>query len=92
MDIDIHITGHTDNTGGEQHNKGLAKKRALALKALLENNGVAGHRIRVEGLSSVKPVYSNDDVAGRLNNRRINVELITIKPDFTRKLREWDHD
>lgn len=79
--LDVHplynitITGHTDNTGSEEHNLALSKARATSVADYLIDKGIDGLRITTEGLGSSMPVMSNDTEEGRGANRRIEVKL-----------------
>lgn len=71
----ITITGHTDNTGSEEHNLTLSKERASSVANYLINKGVNGSRITTEGLGSSVPVKSDDSEEGKAANRRIEVSI-----------------
>jgi outer membrane protein OmpA-like peptidoglycan-associated protein len=76
-DIRIHIVGHTDDVGSREHNVDLSTRRAESVKRYLVEQGVDEGRITTEGLGPDKPVDANDTQAGRANNRRIEIEVIT---------------
>lgn len=71
----ILITGHTDNTGSEEHNLALSKERAVSVAEYLKSKGVDSSRITTEGLGSTAPVATNETDEGRAANRRIEVKL-----------------
>ena len=73
----LQIAGHTDNTGSEQHNVGLGKDRAEAVKAYLLSHGIAADRLTTVSYGSAKPVVSNDTEEGRAQNRRVEFVLIS---------------
>ncbi|HEY5806761.1 MAG TPA: OmpA family protein [Povalibacter sp.] len=68
------IEGHTDNVGADDFNQSLSENRAHSVQAALMERGVAGNQISSVGKGEGFPVASNDDAAGRQQNRR--VELI----------------
>jgi outer membrane protein OmpA-like peptidoglycan-associated protein len=71
------VEGHTDNLGGDAYNADLSKRRAAAVKqALVAQFKVDASRLRASGYGATKPKDSNDTVAGRARNRR--VELVKI--------------
>jgi OOP family OmpA-OmpF porin len=70
-DLSVRIEGHTDATGSEAYNQALSVRRADAVRASLEEAGVAADRIQVAGLGETQPVASNATAAGRAENRRI---------------------
>lgn len=67
------IEGHTDNTGSDSYNQKLSERRANAVRQALISNGIAGSRIRAEGLGEQYPKASNNTSAGRQQNRRVEV-------------------
>ncbi len=71
------IEGHTDNTGAAAANRTLSQQRADAVKKyLLDNFQVPDKRFRTAGLGSDKPVASNKDEEGRMQNRRTEIKVI----------------
>jgi outer membrane protein OmpA-like peptidoglycan-associated protein len=73
----IKLTGYTDNVGDVQRNLDLSERRAATLKRLLVAGGVAGSRIETEGLGMTDPVAPNDTEAGRAQNRRIELTIVS---------------
>lgn len=74
----IEISGHTDNTGSEVHNKELSANRATALKLYLEKLGIAPLRLIAKGYGASKPNESNDTETGRAKNRRIEIRILNL--------------
>ena len=72
---DITVWGHTDNTGSASTNEKLSKKRADAVSAQLQKNGIASTRIIAEGKSFTMPVADNETVEGRAQNRRVELYI-----------------
>ncbi|MEC4114717.1 OmpA family protein [Myroides pelagicus] len=70
-DTYIDIYGYTDNTGREEYNLALSKRRAASVKQYLVQNGVAHSRIKTDGLGIADPIASNDTDSGRAQNRRV---------------------
>jgi outer membrane protein OmpA-like peptidoglycan-associated protein len=74
----ISIEGHTDNTGEASYNQTLSERRAAAVKDYLVKNGVTdGGRIATVGHGESKPVASNATRAGRLQNRRVEILILS---------------
>ena len=67
------IEGHTDNIGGDAHNRTLSEKRAAAVKAYLIKAGVDEKRHATKGFGASKPVAGNDTSLGRSENRRVEI-------------------
>ncbi len=66
----VKISGYTDSTGPEGYNLKLSERRANAVAAYLEANGIAADRITTHGYGEADPVASNATAAGRQQNRR----------------------
>jgi outer membrane protein OmpA-like peptidoglycan-associated protein len=69
----VKISGHTDNTGSEQHNLTLSKRRADVVAEYLVNNGVDINRVETSGLGSAMPLEKNTTDEGRRKNRRVEL-------------------
>ncbi|RMH45300.1 MAG: hypothetical protein D6689_00220 [Deltaproteobacteria bacterium] len=72
----IEISGHTDNTGSEDTNKALSRKRADAVKWYLVDHGIDPNRILTVGYGSARPIADNSTRKGRAQNRRIEFRLL----------------
>jgi OmpA-OmpF porin, OOP family len=72
--LKLHLVGHTDNQGSLENNFALSKARAGAISAALSAQyGIAAARLSANGVSSLAPVASNADDAGRAKNRRVEL-------------------
>ncbi len=77
-ELRLRIEGHTDNTGDDDHNLDLSKRRARSARQfLIDTYGIDSGRLEAEGFGESKPVDSNDTPEGRQNNRR--VELVRLE-------------
>lgn len=75
----VRIEGHTDRVGSAMYNRELSLARANAVKTFLVERGqVAGERLSTRGFGFDRPIASNDDDAGRAQNRR--VEFLIVLP------------
>ena len=70
-DVQVEISGHTDNVGSDAYNQALSLRRAQAVKNWLVRRGVAGNRMKTAGKGEMEPVATNDTADGRAENRRI---------------------
>lgn len=77
----VTIEGHTDSVGADAFNQTLSENRANAVRSELLGRGVEASRINAVGLGESVPVASNDNAAGRQQNRR--VEIIISNPPST---------
>jgi outer membrane protein OmpA-like peptidoglycan-associated protein len=75
----LSIEGHTDNVGGDAYNKSLSTRRAAAVQAALVSDfSIAPGRLTSAGFGAHRPVETNETIAGRARNRR--VELVRSCP------------
>ncbi len=72
-EINVQVSGHTDNTGSAALNNRLSKARAESVRAYLEEKGVAAARLKAAGFGPTKPIASNKTAAGRAQNRRVEL-------------------
>ena len=70
------LEGHTDSTGTAAKNLQLSKDRAAAIKSYLIAKGINESRLSSEGYGITKPIASNKTVAGRAQNRRVEIVLV----------------
>lgn len=71
----IRVEGHTDSVGSEAYNLDLSNKRAMAVKNLLAQRGIADARIEAVGYGETMPVATNETEAGRQKNRRVEIKV-----------------
>jgi outer membrane protein OmpA-like peptidoglycan-associated protein len=70
----LSIEGHTDNTGSDAHNQDLSTRRAAAVKtALVGEFAIAQERLTTAGFGARRPVETNETIAGRARNRRVEL-------------------
>ncbi len=74
----VTVGGHTDNTGSDDFNLDLSKKRAVAVAEYLRNKGIAEERLAAIGYGESKPTIDNDTEASRAQNRRVEVSISPI--------------
>ena len=75
-DKKIRVEGHTDSQGDAEANLQLSAQRADAVREALISLGVSSDRISSLGMGEDFPIASNDDEAGRAQNRRVDVILL----------------
>ncbi len=71
--LDIEVGGYTDNVGGDEMNQRLSENRAGAVRDYLVEQGVATVSVNAKGFGNASPVASNDNSAGRQENRRVEL-------------------
>jgi outer membrane protein OmpA-like peptidoglycan-associated protein len=69
------IIGYTDASGAEKSSKTLGERRAKAVAAYLEKQGVEASRMSITNGGINNPVGDNKTAAGRKLNRRVEIEL-----------------
>jgi outer membrane protein OmpA-like peptidoglycan-associated protein len=71
--LDIAVGGYTDNVGGDAMNQTLSENRASSVRDYLVQEGVATNSVSSQGFGNSLPVASNDNSAGRQQNRRVEL-------------------
>lgn len=64
------IEGHCDQRGTEEYNRALGERRANAVRAALEANGVAAGNMKTQSFGEDKPAVQGNDAASWRQNRR----------------------
>ncbi|MGH9520505.1 MAG: OmpA family protein, partial [Terriglobales bacterium] len=73
----LEVEGYTDSTGPATYNDKLSQRRADAVVRYLESKSIAPHRIFLIGLGENQAVASNTTRAGRKENRRVELKILT---------------
>jgi outer membrane protein OmpA-like peptidoglycan-associated protein len=71
--LNIEVGGYTDNVGGDQMNQTLSENRASSVRDYLVQQGVATNSVSARGFGNTLPVSTNDNSAGRQQNRRVEL-------------------
>jgi outer membrane protein OmpA-like peptidoglycan-associated protein len=71
--LNIEVGGYTDNVGGDQMNQTLSENRAGSVRDYLVQQGVATNSVSAKGFGNTLPVTTNDNSAGRQQNRRVEL-------------------
>ena len=71
--LNIEVGGYTDNVGGDAMNQKLSENRAGAVRNYLVEQGVTNNSVVSKGFGNTLPVASNDNSAGRQENRRVEL-------------------
>ncbi len=74
----IDVMGHTDSTGSDQYNLELSRRRAESVANYLVSRGVARARLETIGYGEQYPVGDNTTVAGREQNRRVEIRITPV--------------
>ena len=71
--LNIQVGGYTDNVGGDDMNQKLSENRAGSVRDYLVQEGVGNAAVSAKGFGNSLPVASNDNSAGRQENRRVEL-------------------
>jgi outer membrane protein OmpA-like peptidoglycan-associated protein len=71
--LNIEVGGYTDNVGGDSMNQTLSENRAGSVRDYLVQEGVSTNSVSAKGFGNTLPVASNDNSAGRQQNRRVEL-------------------
>jgi outer membrane protein OmpA-like peptidoglycan-associated protein len=80
----LEIEGFADSVGTDTYNDQLTQKRAESVRRYLaERHGIPLFRMRILGFGERRPVADNHTRAGRAQNRRVEVRMLTrdVKQD-----------
>jgi outer membrane protein OmpA-like peptidoglycan-associated protein len=73
--VQVLVVGHTDGIGSDAYNLKLSQRRAESVVNYMVQNGVPRQNIKAEWRGKREPVASNDNAAGRAQNRRVEITL-----------------
>jgi outer membrane protein OmpA-like peptidoglycan-associated protein len=76
LQMEIEISGHTDNVGSDEINNKLSQDRSMSVKAYILSKGIASERIISKGYGKTKPVADNVSEEGRQKNRRVEFTIL----------------
>ncbi len=71
----VAVEGYTDSMGSDGSNQILSERRSNAVKNALIVRGIAPNRVSATGYGEARPVASNDNAAGRQQNRRVEIVI-----------------
>jgi outer membrane protein OmpA-like peptidoglycan-associated protein len=71
--LNIEVGGYTDNVGGDEMNQTLSENRARSVRDYLVQQGVPTNSVTARGFGNTLPVATNDNSAGRQQNRRVEL-------------------
>ena len=76
-EIQIEISGHTDNTGSNRYNAQLSENRAFEVYKYLFLNHIAKERMQYKGYGKEQPIAPNDTEEGKAENRRTEIKILS---------------
>lgn len=72
------VEGHSDATGGSEHNARLSFNRASAVAVAMQARGFDAANLAIRGHGETRPIADNDSEEGRAQNRRV-VIIVTAR-------------
>lgn len=81
------VIGHTDATGSAEYNQKLSEQRAQVVVKLLAAKGIAREQLFYQGAGEGRPLASNETVAGRSANRRVEIVELQDQQVLAQRIR-----
>lgn len=82
-DVIVELEGHTDSDGDEDYNQGLSERRANAVRqVLIDQFNIQASRVTALGYGESRPVASNNNAAGKAQNRRVITVIIKTLQNY----------
>ena len=75
-EVQVEVSGHTDDVGSDDDNLALSQNRAKSVYSYLVSQGVKAERLRFKGYGESKPLVANDSESHRQQNRRIELRIL----------------
>ena len=73
----VRVEGHTDSIGDATVNQRLSLRRAEVVAREMESRGFPAAGLQVRGLGAARPIADNATEAGRTQNRRVAVIVLS---------------
>ena len=77
-EIEVEISGHTDNVGTHAYNQRLSELRAKSVYNELLKKGIEEDRLSFKGYAERQPLAANNSEVSRQSNRRIEFRIIKL--------------
>jgi OOP family OmpA-OmpF porin len=71
----VTLIGHADSSGAEALNLELSRRRAIAVRAALEERGIPADALGVTGVGSSQPLSTDDSSGPTDSDRRVSVKI-----------------
>ncbi len=73
--IRVEVAAHTDSRGSAVYNRDLSNRRANSVMNYLIEHGINAARLSAKGYGEASPIADNATVAGRAENRRVELRV-----------------
>ena len=74
--VEIELAGHTDSKGSDDYNINLSQGRSQSVVDYIISQGIDSYRLIAKGYGEGRPIDTNDNEAGRANNRRVEFTIL----------------
>ncbi|TDE17101.1 OmpA family protein [Dyadobacter psychrotolerans] len=74
-DTQILLEGHTDDTGSDDYNMKLSKRRAEAVSSYLKSQNLPSSRLKTKWYGESQPKFENNSEGNREKNRRVELAI-----------------
>lgn len=74
--LKVEVQGHTDSVGSDAYNQKLSQSRAESVRDRLVSQGVDAAQLLARGYGEARPVTTNATPEGRLQNRRVAMQVL----------------
>ena len=74
----VDVNGHTDSDGSDEYNEELSSRRANSVARYLVSQQLDSQRFSVQGFGESQPIASNASVAGKAQNRRVEIQIVPL--------------
>jgi outer membrane protein OmpA-like peptidoglycan-associated protein len=75
-DAKVHLSGHTDDVGGDRYNLTLSQNRSKSVAAYLISQGIGSNRIETYGYGKREPLIESTSEEARQLNRRVEIRFV----------------
>lgn len=80
QEFDLKLDAHTDDTGSEDYNLRLSRRRGAAVAGFLAKRGIPRSGIETNAYGETRPATANESEEGRQKNRRVEITIRTRAP------------
>ena len=74
-EYEIMVQSHTDNIGSLSYNHYLSQMRSESVLQALDEIMIQREEVRIQDFGELDPQFDNNQLHGRLNNRRVDIIL-----------------
>ena len=74
----VEVGGHTNGFCSHEFANELSKGRAERVTQWCIDNGIPQNRVQFCGYGKIRPIATNDTVAGRRKNQRVELKILEI--------------